>query len=115
MIFRSFTQSGPGAAQNIVTTGTSYIQYGNAATFNAALTSSSPGLFFNSSTFNGTVNCTKTGGTNDQSQGNNIFNGASTFINSGTGYLMMTTNTADAHNNDVTFVQNNNGSVYPNY
>jgi len=115
LIFRNFTQSGAGAAQNIVTTGTSYIQYGNAATFNAALTSSSPGLFFNSSTFNGTVNCTKTGTTNDQSQGNNIFNGASTFINNGTGYLMMTNNTADAYNNDVTFVQNGTGAVYPNY
>ncbi|HXO74739.1 MAG TPA: hypothetical protein VN824_05900, partial [Puia sp.] len=115
LIFRSFTQSGSGAAQNIVTTGTSYIQYGNAATFNAALNSSSPGLFFNSSTFNGTVNCTKTGTTNDQSQGNNIFNGTSTFINNGTGYLMMTNNTADAYNNDVTFVQNNTGAVYPNY
>jgi hypothetical protein len=115
LIIRNFTQSGAGAAQNIVTTGTSYIQYGTAATFNAALTSSSPGLFFNSSTFNGTVNCTKTGATNDQSQGNNIFNGTATFINNGTGYLMMTNNTADAYNNDVTFVQNSTGAVYPNY
>ncbi|HEY4290786.1 MAG TPA: T9SS type A sorting domain-containing protein [Puia sp.] len=115
LIFRSFIQSGAGAAQNILTTGTSYIQYGNSATFNAALTSSSPGLFFNNSTFNGTVNCTKTGTTNDQSQGNNIFNGAATFINNGTGYLMMTANTADAYNNDVSFVQNNTGIVYPNY
>ncbi len=115
LVFRSFTQSGSGAAQNIVTTGTSYIQYGNAATFNAALTSSSPGLFFNSSTFNGTVNCTKTGTTNDQSQGGNIFNGVSTFTNSGTGYLLMTANSSDAYNNDVTFVQNNTGAVYPNY
>ena len=115
LILRSFTQSGTGAAQNIITTGTSYIQYGTAASFDAALTSSSPGLFFNGGTFNGTVNCTKTGTTNDQSQGNNIFNGAATFANNGTGYLLMTANTADAYNNDVSFAQNNTGVVYPNY
>jgi hypothetical protein len=115
LIFRNFTQSGTGAAQNITTTGTSYIQYGNNASFDAAMTSSSPGLFFNGGTFNGTVNCTKTGTTNDQSQGNNIFNGAATFTNNGTGYLLMTSGGPDAYNNDVSFVQNSTGIVYPNY
>ncbi|MBS1664235.1 MAG: T9SS type A sorting domain-containing protein [Bacteroidetes bacterium] len=114
LIFRNFTQSG-GAAQNITTTGTSYIQYGNNAVFNGPLTSSSPGLFFTSSTFNGTVNCTKTGTTNDQSSGNNVFNASSTFTNNGTGYLMMTASASDAYNNDVSFVQNNTGTIYPNY
>jgi hypothetical protein len=72
-------------------------------------------LYFNNVKFNGTVNCTKTGSSSDQSQGNNIFNGVSTFINNGTGYLLMTANTPDAYNNDVAFVQNNTGLIYPNY
>ncbi len=46
LIFRNFTQTGLGTAQNIVTTGTSYIQYGTTASFDGAVTSSSPGLFF---------------------------------------------------------------------
>ncbi|MDR3716859.1 MAG: hypothetical protein P4L51_28960 [Puia sp.] len=115
LIFRNFTQAGPGTAQNITTTGTSYIQYGTNSTFNGALTSSSPGLLFSSSVFNGTVNCTKTGTTNDQSPGNNIFNASGTFTNSGTGYLMMTNNNPDTYNGDVSFVQTNTGAVYPNY
>jgi len=115
LIFKNFTQSGAAAAQNIITTGTSYIQYGSNAVFDAAVTSSSPGLFFNNVKFNNTVNCTKTGSSNDQSQGNNIFNGVSTFIDNGTGYLLMTANTPDAYNNDVLFVQNNTGVIYPNY
>ena len=114
LIFRNFTQTGS-TAQNITTTGTSYIQYGVNASFGGSLTSSSPGLFFNGAVFNNTVNCTKTGTTNDQSQGNNIFNGASTFTNNGTGYLLMTNNNPDAYNNNVTFIQNSTGQVYPNY
>jgi len=115
LILKNFTQTGAATPQIITTTGTSYIQYGVNASFDAAVTSSSPGLFFNGTTFNGTVNCTKTGTTNDQSQGNNIFNGASVFTNNGTGYLMMTATTPDAYNGDVTFVKNSTGLVYPNY
>jgi hypothetical protein len=115
LIFKNFTQTGLGVAQNMTTTGTSYIQYGSSASFDGAVTSSSPGLFFNGTRFNGTVNGTKTGTTNDQSQGNNIFNGVSTFTNTGTGYLLMTVTTPDAYNSNVNFVQNNTGLIYPNY
>jgi hypothetical protein len=115
LIFRNFTQAGSGTAQNITTTGTSYIQYGTSASFAAPVTSSSPGLFFNGCVFNSSVNCTKTGASSDQSQGNNIFNGPGTFTNTGTGYLLMTATTPDAYNDNVTFVQNGTGLVYPNY
>lgn len=114
LIFRNFVQSG-GTAQNMTSTGTSYIQYGGNASFDGPVTSSSPGLLFNGTTFNGTVNASKTGSTNDQSQGNNTFNVAATFTNSGTGYLMMTNNYPDSYNGDVKFVQNSTGLVYPNY
>lgn len=115
LLFRNFTQAGSGTAQNITTTGTSYIQYGSNASFAAPVTSSSPGLFFNGCIFNSSVNCTKTGPSNDQSQGNNIFNGPGTFTNTGTGYLLMTASTPDAYNDNVSFVQNGTGPVYPNY
>ncbi len=115
LILRNFTQTGSSTAQNIITTGTSNIQYYTNSSFDGPVTSSSPGLFFNGTTFNGIVNCTKTGSTNDQSQGNNIFNAPSTFINNGTGYLMMTNNASDAYNSDVSFVKNSSGLVYPNY
>jgi Secretion system C-terminal sorting domain len=115
LIFRNFTQTNASAAQNITTTGTSYIQYGSAVSFAASVTSSSPGLLFNGSTFNGIVNCTKTGASNDQSQGGNTFNAAATFTNNGTGYLLMTNNSSDAYNSNTSFVMNATGAVYPNY
>lgn len=115
LIFKNFTQTGSGTAQTMNTTGTSYIQYSSGTSFDGSLTSSSPGLFFNGSVFNGIVNCTKTGTTNDQSQGNNIFNGPATFINNGTGYFLMTAGTPDAYNGNVTFIQSSTGLVYPNY
>ncbi|HXB43359.1 MAG TPA: T9SS type A sorting domain-containing protein, partial [Puia sp.] len=115
LIFRNFTQTGLGSAQNITSTGTSYIQFGPSASFDGPVTSLSPGLFFDGTVFNGIVNSTKTGTTNDQSQGSNIFNGSSTFTNNGTGFLLMTNNTADAYNGDVSFVKNSTGLIYPNY
>jgi len=115
LIFRNFKQAGSGTAQNITSTGTSYIQYGVNASFDGSVTSSSPGLLFNGSVFNGVVNCIKTGTTNDASLGNNIFNAASTFTNNGTGYLLMTNSGPDAYNGDVTFIQSGTGAVLPNY
>jgi hypothetical protein len=115
LILKGFVQTGLSTAQNLTTTGTSYIQFGSSASFDGSVTSSSPGLFFNGCTFNSTVNCIKTGTSNDQSQGNNTFNGSSTFTNNGTGYLLMTATSPDNYNANIIFVQNNSGSVYPNY
>jgi hypothetical protein len=115
LVLKGFAQSGAGTPQSLITTGTSYIQYSTGSSFDGALSSSSPGLFFNGSVFNGSVQCVKTGTTNDQSQGNNVFNGPAVFTNNGTGYLMMTANNPDAYNDDVTFIKGNTGLVYPNY
>jgi hypothetical protein len=114
LILRNFAQSG-GAAQTLTTTGTSYIQYGPGASFGGSVTSSSPGLLFNGSVFSSPVNATKTGTSSDASVGGNTFNSSAVFTNNGTGYLMMTNNTADAYNSDVSFVQSTTGTIYPNY
>jgi hypothetical protein len=95
--------------------GTSILYYGPNASFAGPVTSSSPGLIFTTSTFNGVVNATKTGGSNDQSPGNNTFNASSTFTNSGSGYMEMTVTTADTYNGDVTFVKTGTGNLSPNY
>jgi hypothetical protein len=115
LIFRNFTQSSSGTAQTITTTGTSTIQFGPGSSFSGPVTTTSPALLFNGCMFNGSVNSTKNGTSNDQSAGNNTFNGPSTFTDMGTGYLMMTNNTADTYNGNIVFVQSNTGKVYPNY
>ncbi|HXD79073.1 MAG TPA: hypothetical protein VN616_14750 [Puia sp.] len=115
LIFRNFTQSAAGTAQTITTTGSSYIQYGPGSAFSGPLTSTSPSLFFNGSIFNGSVNTIKNGSNNDQSIGNNTFNGPSTITDMGTGYLMMTNTASDTYNGNMVFVQTSSGKVYPNY
>ncbi len=115
LVFRNFTQATPGAAQTITTTGTSTIQYGPSASFSGPLTSVSPALFFDGCVFNGSVNATKNGATNDQSTGNNTFNGPSTITTTSTGYVLMTNTTADTYNGNMVFVQSSTGKIYPNY
>jgi hypothetical protein len=116
LIFRNFSQVTSGATQTVTTTGTSTIQYGPGSSFSGPLNSTSPALLFDGCIFNGTVNAIKNGATNDQSTGNNTFNGTTTITNqNGAGYLMMTNNTADTYNGNITFVQSSTGKVYPNY
>ncbi len=114
LLLRQFTQTGS-TAQNLTLTGTGNLTFGPYSAFGGNVTTSSPALLFNGCTFSGPVNSTKTGTTNDQSQGNNIFNGASTFTNNGTGYLLMTVTAPDAYNGNVAFVQAGTGIIYPNY
>ena len=114
LIFRQFTQAGT-TVQSFTTTGTSGIYYGPTSTFDGNLTSVSPALFFQGCVFNGITSCTKNGTTNDASVGGNVFNTAASFINNGTGYLLMTNSTADSYYGNVLFEKNNTGLVYPNY
>jgi hypothetical protein len=114
LLLRQFTQTGA-TAQNLTLTGTGNLTFGPLSSFGGNVTTVSPTLYFNGCNFGGTVNSTKTGTTNDQSQGNNVFNGTSTFTDNATGYLLMCNNYADIYNGDVSFVQTNTGRVYPNY
>ena len=111
---RQFTQTGS-TTQSLTLTGTGSLIFGPLSTFGGNISTMSPSLFFNGGTFNGITSCTKTGTTNDQSTGNNVFNAASTFSNSGTGYLMLSNGAPDAYNGDATFIQSNTGLIYPNY
>ena len=115
LMLKNFTQATAGTTQTITSTGTSIIQFGPSASFAGPVISTSPGVLFTNSVFNGTVNATKTGASNDQSFGNNTFNGAGTFTNNGTGYLEMTVSAADTYNDNVTFVKNGSGALNPNY
>ena len=114
LLLKQFSQTGT-SAQNINLTGTGNLTFGPNSSFGGNITSTSPSLIFNGTVFNGSVNSTKSGSTNDQSQGGNTFNGAATFTNNGTGYLMMTRTNPDSFNDNVDFIQNSTGIFYPNY
>ena len=87
-------------------------------TFGANITANVTEVYFNGSTFNGSVTVTKNGGTNAQSNGNNVFNGVTSITNSGTGYLLLTNGAVgrnETFNSTATFNTTNTGGLYIGY
>ncbi len=114
LLLRQFTQNGA-TAQNLALTGTSTLIFGPSSQFDGDVTTVSPGMFYNGAVFNGLVTGTKNGSSNDGSQGGNIFNGTSSFINNGSGFLQMTVSAGDNYNGNTNFTQAGTGVVFPNY
>lgn len=99
-----FTQFGT-TAQNLVLTGSATLRTGPSATWNGNVTASSPILFLDGATFNAVNSFTKTGASTDASNGGNVFVGASTFINSGTGIFRLGNVAVDEFIGAATFNQ----------
>lgn len=114
LLLRQFTQTGA-TPQNIALTGSGVLTFGPSSAFGGNITSLSPSLFFNGCTFSGSVNASKTGTNNDQSSGNNVFNGITTLTNSGAGYLMLGNGNADQFNNTTTFNNTGSNNIYVAY
>jgi hypothetical protein len=108
LILKQFTQLGNAPINLTLTSPATYLQFGPLSAIGGNTVSGSPGLFFNGCTFNGTVNSTKTGGSNDNGTGNNIFNGVTTITNNSAGQLLMGNGSFDQFNPTATF--NNTGS-----
>lgn len=108
-----FTQFGT-TAQNLVLTGSSTFRTGPSSTWNGNLTVSSPSVFLDGATFNGSNSFTKTGASTDGSIGGNIFVGASTFTNAGTGIFRLGNTSVDEFIGSTTFIQTS-GTIQPAY
>ncbi|HNS11879.1 MAG TPA: hypothetical protein PKM97_04640 [Bacteroidia bacterium] len=101
--------------QEITLTGNSVLTLGPASSFEGDLITVSGGLCLNGTTFNGKATFTKTGSTNDQGTGNNIFNDTMSVTNEGSGYVLMSNTTRDVYNYPATFSSLGNGIVYVAY
>lgn len=104
-----FTQLGT-TPQSLTLTGTSSLYLGPTSTFNGNVNFKAPRLFLNGCTYNGVTLLEKTGATNDDSNGSNIFNGVTTLTNSGSGWLRSGVTTLDSFNNDLTLNNNSTAS-----
>ncbi len=100
-----------GTVQN----GTIVVSAANTTTFGVGVVNmncitniSSAALSIRNAIFNGATTITKTGSTNDNNNGGNTFNSATTITNAGTGYLLLANTGGDKFNNAATF--NNTGS-----
>lgn len=114
---RSFTQQGS-TPQAVTLTGTATIQVGSTSEFNGNVTFIAPQILLQGGTYNGTAYIEKNGAGNNDSYGNNIFNGLTTIVDSGAGNFRLCTNntssnTGDIFNTDVTFIKTGTGSLVP--
>src|SRR5579859_5676249 len=76
---------------------------------------SSATVTLRNTTFQDSLVLTKTGSSNDGSAGGNVFNGAVSMTNSGSGYLLMGNGTADQFNSTAVFTDSGSASLYIAY
>ncbi|MBP6403412.1 MAG: hypothetical protein KA492_12845 [Bacteroidia bacterium] len=114
LLLKRFTQTGSESI-NLSLNSTSALVLGPSTTLGGNVISSSGVLQLNGCTFSGTSELTKTGNSNDQSTGNNTFNGNCILTNSGTGYFLMGNTSADTWNSDATFINSSSSHFYLAY
>jgi hypothetical protein len=135
LTFSSGTLSNTGATASVVlnTTGTATfngtivsanisgtagsVEFNGGSTFNGTVSLSAPIILLNGTTsskntFNGTTTLTKTGSSSDLGTGGNIFNAATTLVNSGTGTFESANNYADTFNGDVTLTNTSTSRIH---
>ncbi len=110
LLLRCFTQLGT-TPQSLVFTGTGILYLGPLSTFNGNVDFRTPQIYLNDWTYNGTAYLEKKGATNNSGSGGNIFNGATTLVNSGTGFFVTAATVADTFNTDLTLINTNTSSV----
>ncbi|HEV9037805.1 MAG TPA: T9SS type A sorting domain-containing protein, partial [Puia sp.] len=115
LILKQFTQLGNSPISLALASTATYLQFGPSSSLGGNVVSTSPGLYFNGCTFNGAVTSTKTGSTNDNSSGNNIFNGITTITDAGAGYLLLGNGNSDQFNNTAAFNNTGTSTVYVAY
>ena len=83
-------------------------------TFGVVVNATGNNLLFNGSVFGNSLTAVKKGSSNDNSIGNNFFNGAVTLIDSGSGSLVLanTTTAPDTFNSTLTVSARSTGAVY---
>lgn len=110
LVIRHFTQTGS-TAQSMVFTGNSRLYMGPYSVLNGNVDFRCPQIYLEGCTYNGTAYLEKKGGTNNFGAGRNVFNGATTFVNSGTALFVTAATVADTFNMDLTVINTGTSSV----
>ncbi|MEZ4936371.1 MAG: hypothetical protein R2799_02120 [Crocinitomicaceae bacterium] len=108
--FRNFTQVGP-TAQSLTCTGTARI-YNYDSNWGGDVTFIAPRMVTRGTTYNGTSYLEKTGATDDQSVGGNLFVGNCELANSGSDYFMMGNGTADVWQANLVVTNSGSDQMY---
>jgi hypothetical protein len=114
LTFANFTQTGT-AITNMTLTGTSILELGPSSVFNSDFTGIAPRLILDGCTYNGTTYLEKTGSTLDNSDGNNVFNGPTTIVNSAVNSIRTGVLGIDTFNGDLTLINRGAASIQLSY
>jgi hypothetical protein len=107
-----FTQTG-GAAQNLtLTVDGTVLRIGPGSSFDGSVNFVSPRIFLHGATYQGTTYLEKNGALDDYGNGGNMFNGATTLVNSGSGSLFSANTVPDIFNGDVTITNTGSNYIY---
>jgi hypothetical protein len=112
LYFGNFTQLG-NSPINLPFTGTTAKLQTHKSIFGGNITSVTPSFLLDSTIFNSVLDLTKTGPTGDYSYGANVFNGVSTFTNTGSSFIVLGNTKPDVWNADVTFTSAGSDRVLP--
>ncbi len=114
LILQRFTQLGSTPISLSLAPTAGYFSLGPLASIGGNFSITAPSVFNISQTvFNGNLTCFKTGAGNDAWSGGNVFNGTSTFTNSGSGILYLGNIMPDIFNSDVEFTSNGTSRISP--
>jgi len=106
-----FTQLGA-TAQTLNLTGIAVLTLGPTSRFDGDVDFRSPQLLLNGTTYNGTAYLEKKGATNNAGSGGNVFNGATTLVDSGSGFLLTANSSPDIFNSTLTVTNTGSNIIY---
>ncbi len=108
---RRFTQTGTSAQTLTLTGSTTQMNLGPGSEFNGSVAFTSPKVFLNGTRYNGTAYIEKTGATQDDGSGSNIFNQTTTIVNSGSSYLLTGATNPDVFNGTLILLNNGSSTI----
>ncbi len=106
-----FTQLGA-TAQTLNLTGIAILTLGPSSRFDGDVDFRSPQLLLNGTTYNGTAYLEKKGATDNAGNGGNVFNGATSLVDSGSGYLLTANASPDIFNSTLTVTNTGSNIIY---
>ena len=111
LMFRNFTQTGNTAhALSAISTGTARL-YCYDSDWGGNVDFSFPRILTRGTTYNGTAKIEKSGASNDQSYGDNIFKGNTELLCTGSGYIMMANGGTDDFQANLTLTNTGSNTI----
>lgn len=109
-----FTQVGS-TLQTLDLSGIAILTLGPTSSFGGDVNFKAPQLYLNGTTFSSTAYLEKEGATDNPSTGGNTFNGTTSIVDSGSGYLLTASTTPDIFNGNLTVTNTGSNAIYLAY